>query len=140
MLIKRNLLREAHVIRQQMRPLINGWKEGHDEEYPFKNGWLSPGNKSLSLSLLSRKGITVNTVHGNEKSIENIIERFSPDVESMEGAAFFYSCMMKNVSCIQIRVISNIVERRNKDNWNIPLAIKNLNDFLPELFKTIEKN
>jgi hypothetical protein len=30
--------------------------------------------------------ITVNTVHGNERSIAAVIERFRPEVESMEGA------------------------------------------------------
>ena len=33
-------------------------------------------------------GITVNTVHGNERSIAAVTERFKPQVESMEGAAF----------------------------------------------------
>src|ERR1043165_4284942 len=33
-------------------------------------------------------GITVNTVHGNEKSIAKITDKYQPHVESMEGAAF----------------------------------------------------
>ena len=32
--------------------------------------------------------ITVNTVHGNERSIAAVTARFKPQVESMEGAAF----------------------------------------------------
>tara|TARA_B100000683_G_scaffold90996_1_gene90133 strand:- start:9877 stop:10455 length:579 start_codon:yes stop_codon:yes gene_type:complete len=73
------------------------------------------------------KSITVNTVHGNEKSIKNIVRRLNPDIENMEGAAVFKVCEIFNISCIQIRAISNFVEKRNKENWNIPLAIKNLN-------------
>ena len=51
----------------------------------------------------------------------------------MEGAAFFQVCNTFNVPCIQIRAISNKVEHRNKDNWNLPLAIKNLNNKVEEI-------
>lgn len=73
------------------------------------------------------KGLTSNLAHGSSKSIENIVNRWDPDVASMEGAAFFYSCLKTGVSFIEIRAISNIVEPRNRDNWNIPLAVENLN-------------
>jgi futalosine hydrolase len=52
-----------------------------------------------------------------------------PQIESMEGAAFFYACRQLNVPCLQIRAVSNYVEKRNRDNWHIGLAIKNLNKF-----------
>ena len=73
-------------------------------------------------------GITVNTVHGEEKSIEKVFSRFHPNTETMEGAAFLFACAHEKIPCAQIRAISNLVERRNKNNWNIPLAIKNLNE------------
>ena len=73
------------------------------------------------------KGITVNTVHGNEASIVKIVDRLNPDVESMEGAACFMVCEKFNIPCMQIRAISNKVEKRNKTIWDMPLAIKNLN-------------
>ncbi len=82
-------------------------------------------------SLKQVKGITVNTVHGNERSIAWIKQLYQPDVESMEGAAFFAACHdVRNV--VQIRSISNHVEKRDKSKWQMPLAIKNLNDFLIE--------
>ena len=73
------------------------------------------------------KGITVNTVHGNVKSISEVVDRLNPDVETMEGAACFMVCNKFEISCIQIRSISNKVEKRNKENWDLSLAIKNLN-------------
>lgn len=77
------------------------------------------------------KGITVNTVHGNERSIEWIKQLYRPDVESMEGAAFFAGCSgIRNFA--QIRSVSNYVEKRDKSKWQMSLAIKNLNDFLME--------
>ncbi len=73
------------------------------------------------------KGITVNTVHGNKKTITEIISRLNPDVESMEGAACFMVCKKFKIPCIQIRAISNKVEKRNPENWDLDLAILNLN-------------
>jgi futalosine hydrolase len=48
----------------------------------------------------------------------------------MEGAAVFYVAQQEKIPALQIRAISNLVEKRNKDNWDIPLAIKNLNEWL----------
>jgi len=45
----------------------------------------------------------------------------------MEGATVFKVCNEFAVPCIQIRAISNNVEKRSKANWNMPLAIHNLN-------------
>ena len=79
------------------------------------------------------KAITVNTVHGNENSITKIVNRLNPDIESMEGAAVFSVCKEFKTSCIQVRSISNKVEKRNKENWNIPLAIQNLNTIVVKI-------
>lgn len=82
------------------------------------------------------KGITVNTVHGQEASIEKVEQLYRPDVESMEGAAFFAACEGAE-NTVQIRSISNYVEKRDKSKWQMPLAIKNLNDVLMELIQTL---
>ncbi|TKC05110.1 futalosine hydrolase [Pedobacter frigoris] len=74
-------------------------------------------------------GITVNRVSGSEESIKAITNRLNPKTESMEGAAVLYCCEQTSIPCLQIRSISNYVEPRNKANWNIGLAIKNLNDW-----------
>lgn len=92
-----------------------------------ENHYTSKAHKSVNLPVA--KGITMNCVTGSEKSIKNLIKRLNPTTESMEGAAVFYACKQLNVDCLQIRSISNYVEPRNKDNWKIGLAIKNLNDW-----------
>ena len=79
------------------------------------------------------KGITVNTIHGNTDSIKKVRELFAPVTESMEGAAFLFACLSEKIKCLQLRGISNYVEERNKKNWNIPLAIRNVNEFLLNL-------
>lgn len=81
-------------------------------------------------------GITVNTTHGSELSINKIFDCYHPYVESMEGAAFMFVCEQEKVSYIQIRAVSNYVEKRNKAAWDIPLAIENLNTKLIELLRS----
>jgi futalosine hydrolase len=91
---------------------------------------------AISSSLLpfrNVKGITVNTVHGNDISIEKIISRFHPQIETMEGAAFIYVCSQEGIPALQLRSISNYVERRNRDAWNIPLALTTLRKAVIEL-------
>ena len=72
-------------------------------------------------------GVTVNTVHGSEASIAALLERSHPDVESMEGAAFLYACLVAGVPCAQVRAVSNYVERRNRAAWKMGEAIDALN-------------
>jgi futalosine hydrolase len=88
-----------------------------------------------NFNLRKVNAITVNTVHGNETSIAATMKRLNPQIESMEGAAFFYACKQVSLPCIQIRAVSNYVEKRNRDNWEIGLAIKNLNNFAAEFLK-----
>lgn len=88
-------------------------------------------NNFPSLSTLPKvKAITQNKVHGNENSIQKTMALFSPDIESMEGAAFFRSCENLGSNYVQVRAISNYVEKRDKSKWNMPLAITHLNSFL----------
>ena len=95
-------------------------------EFPFSGGQLvngdPPANPALE-RLRAVTGITVNTVHGNERSIASVTERFQPEVESMEGAAFMYACLVHQVPFAQVRGVSNMVERRNRDGWKMDAAI-----------------
>ena len=102
----------------------------------MKNAVLRNHQSLLDLPYPKLRAITVNTVHGSEDEIEKIRQRLNPQVETMEGAAFFFACKMAQVSCIQIRAISNYVERRNKANWDIPSAVKNLNDEIVKLLSS----
>ena len=100
-----------------------------DEDFTLNNGEMENTIciKNEVIEMLTKvKAITVNTTHGDSESIDKVKLLFNPQVESMEGAAFFYACLLEGITCAQIRSISNKVEKRNKDNWNIPLAVKNL--------------
>ena len=99
------------------------------DEFPWTAGRIvntePPPLPGLS-SLPSVTGITVNTVHGDEASIAAVRARYAPDVESMEGAAFMYACLVAGVPFAQVRTVSNRVERRNRDAWNMTGAVDEL--------------
>ena len=103
------------------------------DERPFTNGvlnrsfvFLQSVFRDSTLPFKEVRSITVNTVHGNDFSIKRIRDRLNPQVESMEGAAFFYVCNQMEVPTLQIRAISNYVEKRNRETWEIELALNNL--------------
>jgi len=103
------------------------------DQPPFKNGIL-PNEGGAAYDFLPKvAGVSVNKVHGFEPSIIALQQRLDVQVESMEGAAFFYACLMAQTPFLEIRAISNYVEPRNKDNWNIPLAIDRLNEVLVQM-------
>ncbi|HEU4718660.1 MAG TPA: futalosine hydrolase [Bacteroidia bacterium] len=111
-----------------------------ENEFPYKWGQLvnlhPMQNPSLS-SLQQVNGITVNTVHGAEHSIHKVKERYKPQTESMEGAAFAYACLVENIPYAQVRAVSNIVERRNRDAWKMAEAIRNLNEKAAEILDNV---
>jgi futalosine hydrolase len=83
-------------------------------------------------------GLTVNKVHGYQESINQVRSKYpEADIESMEGAAVFYACLAASVPFVEIRSVSNMVEPRNRDAWNLPLAIQNLNQVLIEMLDAI---
>lgn len=93
---------------------------------PFTGGRLvntAPPRSAVLEALPRVSGITVNTVHGDEASIAAVAERYHPQVESMEGAAFMYACLVSGVPFAQIRAVSNYVERRNRAAWRMSEAI-----------------
>lgn len=100
-----------------------------DNEPPFVNGRLVNQTPPASATLAGLRpvdGITVNTVHGREQSIACVVDRDAPQVESMEGAAFMYACLVHGQPFAQVRAVSNLVERRNRAAWKMPEAIANL--------------
>ncbi len=97
-----------------------------EDEFPWTRGRLvnsaPPDNEALR-GLPIGDAITVNTVHGSDVTIADAVERYNPHVESMEGAAFMYSCLVHGVPFAQVRAVSNIVERRNRAAWKLRESI-----------------
>jgi futalosine hydrolase len=105
-------------------------------DFPFTNGWLmNPAAFSEKNNLPFAKGITVNKIGDDQLQNKMIREKFLPDIESMEGAAFHYVCLQQKNNFLQLRSISNKVGERDKSKWKLKESIENLNK---ELLKIIE--
>lgn len=109
--------------------------------FPYKNGALNsptlPDSIERSLSHLKNGiGVTVQTVSGFPEKTERLISDFSPQIESMEGAAFFYVCLLEKVPFIELRSVSNEVGERDRAKWNIPAALKSLKEATTILLKS----
>lgn len=63
------------------------------------------------------RGVTLNTVSGTTAGIAEQVRRWQPQVESMEGAAFFLAMLRSGVPFSELRGISNRVEPRNRARW-----------------------
>ena len=104
--------------------------------FPYQNGWMHWKHHDL-FSVADKyqrvTGITLAKASGSETVIKQLMERFSPQIETMECASVFYTCLQLNVPFICIRSISNQVEPRNREQWNMPLAINNLCDAAEEI-------
>ena len=106
------------------------------DEFPFNDGLLYADvryNAKMRNLLKPVRAITVNTATGSEASRIKLLKKYNPDIETMEGATFFYICCRENIPFLALRAISNKVELRNKNNWNIALALNNLSEKLVDV-------
>jgi futalosine hydrolase len=63
-----------------------------------------------------------------------------PDIETMENAAFFYCCKKANIPFISIRAVSNYIDERDFNKWQITPALENLTQIINQLISEICKN
>jgi len=104
----------------------------------FINGKLYNPAAEQAAFLPSVHGITVNKVHGTQASIDAVQRKYPQvQVESMEGAAFFQACLSAKIPFLEIRAISNYVEPRNREAWDLPGAIGHLNQALVDLLEAV---
>lgn len=106
--------------------------------FPVLNGqFVNPQGLQAGF-LPTVKGITVHKVHGHEDTIARFRAKYpEAQVESMEGAAFFYSCLMGGIPFLEIRAISNYVEKRDRANWKMRESIDNLNGVVVDILATL---
>jgi futalosine hydrolase len=109
-------------------------------EFPFTQNFLhnfSLINNKVIEALPLANGVTVNTLFTKEMGADLRYEKLNPHIESMEGAAVFYVCLMEHIPFVQIRAVSNYVGETDKNLWKIPLAVKNLHNTLIEALAEI---
>ena len=109
------------------------------DEFPFWEGRLvNPNPLIAELPYRQVAGITSDSITDDPQMIDFFRKNFTPDIESMEGAAFHYVCLMEDVPFLQIRAISNHVGERDKSRWEAGLAISNLNKALKEIVQKMQ--
>ena len=100
----------------------------------LKNPFIS---KQRDPALPLVRSVSINEITTKKDRIEFLRRKFKAEIESMEGAAFHYVCLCEKIPFIQIRSISNYVGERNKEKWNIVLAVDNLNSTIIQVLQQL---
>jgi futalosine hydrolase len=107
---------------------------------PYEAGYLHNPHRfpfDYFLNLPQFRGSSCNTVTGSVATAQLRRRLFTADTESMEGSAFFYACLQGQTPFIQLRGLSNYVGKRDKDKWEINLAIQQVNGALYRYFSNL---
>ena len=103
----------------------------HKGAFPFDSDGRMTNDDPMFGHLPQVVGGTSGVASGYMPQLDRLRTHFPQvQVETMEGAPFFYVSLMQKLRFSQVRAVSNQVEARDKSKWDIPLAIKNLNTFL----------
>ncbi|RYF90916.1 MAG: futalosine hydrolase [Chitinophagaceae bacterium] len=103
-------------------------------EFPYTQGWLVNDHPLLGeYHLPAVKGVSVNGLSDDANTTALFGKKYGAEVESMEGAAFHYTCLQEKIPFLQLRTVSNVVGERDKSKWNMKEAIENLNNELHAL-------
>jgi futalosine hydrolase len=126
---------------------VDGFKSLFDlgltgmNEEPFSDGMLKNTHaRLLSLSGLELvRSISVNELTTNPERIAWYRKHLSPVVENMEGGAFHFVCLQKQIPFLQLRAISNEIGERDKSKWQLKDAIYILNKKLVALITELKQ-
>jgi futalosine hydrolase len=81
--------------------------------------------------------VTVSTASGTAERGKELFQRFGGICENMEGAAAAQVALLYGVDCMEIRGISNMVEDRDPDRWDIPLAVERAQRFIVQFIAAL---
>lgn len=106
------------------------------ERRKLPNPWVEKFNL---LKLPAVTGVTVNTITTGKEKIHQLVKKYDPVIESMEGAALHYACLQAGTPFLQVRALSNYIGERDKSNWLLKDSIVNLNQALVKLVDKLYK-
>ena len=81
--------------------------------------------------------VTVNSVRGTSRRGEMLGRHWQALCENMEGAAAARLCREYGLPLVEIRVISNLVEERNRQNWRLREACQRAAELAALLVKEL---
>ncbi len=82
---------------------------------------------------------TVSTCSGTSQRGEELVGLWNPIAESMEGAAVVQVCLRYCLDCLEIRGISNLVEERNMENWELRRAVEVAQRFILKYLEEMDR-
>jgi futalosine hydrolase len=102
--VKKETIADQSVIElKKLKTLFDLQLIPHDQ-FPFRNGWLENDNMFLKkLKLKKVNAISVNEITTSKQRVRFYEGSFRPAIESMEGAALHYTCLMEKIPFIQLR-------------------------------------
>ena len=139
-LVQKDTFGDLGIIENESFNTLFDLRLANADEFPFHGGWLENSHQILGMSkLIKVTGVTIQTISEDANQKNRLIQKFGAGVESMEGAAFHYVCLLEETPFIQIRSISNEVGIRDKNKWLMKESIGNLNSELQILIDSIKK-
>lgn len=105
-------------------------EEAYFNHFPLEGEWVSAAEELLlrgewgdgEVAVKVGPFVTVQECSGVAELGKEREERFGAICENMEGAAAAHLCRLYGVPFLEVRGISNLVEDRRKENWNLSLA------------------
>jgi futalosine hydrolase len=133
--VKQDTISDLSVMENKQLKTMFDLKLTSFNQFPFRKGWLvNPGKDLIKQTKLKAvKAVSVNHITTSMQMIQFYKDKFQPTIESMEGTALHYVCMMEKIPFLQVRSASNYIGERNKKNWKMKEAIISLNKVLVKI-------
>lgn len=137
--VKKDAIADQSVVELKELKTLFDLKLLPENQFPYTKSWLqNPHDELLKKTRLKQvKGVSVNEITTSKQKIGFYEQKFSAVVESMEGAALHYTCLMENIPFVQLRSVSNYIGERNKRKWNMKESIINLNASLTQFLQQL---
>lgn len=106
-------------------PLADGADERGANTFPADCGLRAIAEQALEregMKYRSGPFLTVSTVTGDDTRARLLRRRYGAVCENMEGGAIAQICFRNGVPFVEIRGMSNIVERRDRSRWRLAEA------------------
>lgn len=85
---------------------------------------LKDGFQDVPVNIVSGPFVTVSTITATDRGAIRLYDRFYACMENMEGAAGAHVAMHYGIPFLEIRCASNLVGKRNRGAWDLPLACR----------------
>ncbi|MHB8881042.1 MAG: futalosine hydrolase [Thermodesulfovibrionales bacterium] len=128
-------------------PLVRAGSKRYYNEFPLHTGrqgkildaaLARSGNIFPEFRVAAGPFATVSACSGTTKRGRELAQRFKAICENMEGGAVAQICAIHKVPLIEVRGISNLVEDRAREKWDLDAAAAHCQMVLLDLIASVE--